>query len=103
MWVKDARLIGKKNWDDAMATCGTFSLSGTDDWRLPSQDELVALYEATQCEHPFIGDQSSYYWSSTPYERFTGFACGVEMNSGVVHANCKISYTGLVWPVRAGQ
>ncbi len=45
MWTKDANLFGERTWDDAMAACGAFSISGIGGWRLSSKDDLIDLYE----------------------------------------------------------
>jgi hypothetical protein len=59
MWTKNANPFGRLNWHDAMSRCSSFSISGIGGWRLPSKDELVALYHAIQGGHPFTGVQSS--------------------------------------------
>ncbi|SMP62716.1 Protein of unknown function [Desulfonatronum zhilinae] len=102
MWTKDANPFGWLNWDDAMSRCSSFSVSGIGGWRLPSRDELVALYHAIQGEHPFTGVQSCNYWSSTTSADNTDNAWVVNMLHGFVDTYLK-SYTNHVWPVRAGQ
>ncbi len=72
MWTQNANPFGELNWHDATARCGSFSISGIGGWRLPSKDELVALYHAMQGGHPFTGVQSSDYWSSTAIAGNTG-------------------------------
>ncbi len=47
MWTKDANPFGTLNWHDAMARCGSFSISEIGGWRLPSKDELVAFQPLT--------------------------------------------------------
>ncbi len=100
MWTKDANMFGTLNWDDAMSSCSSFSISGIGGWRLPSKDELVDLYRAIRGGHPFTGVQSYSYWSSTisyldhPYH--------VHMQYGLTsfsNPNLPIH----VWCVRAGQ
>ncbi|GAB6060282.1 Lcl C-terminal domain-containing protein [Desulfonatronum parangueonense] len=102
MWTKDANPIGQLNWHDAMSRCSSFSISGIGGWRLPSRDELVALYHPMQGGHPFSGVQSSYYWSSTTHAGSTDNAWNVSMSYGSVYTDIK-SYSFHVWPVRAGQ
>ncbi|SMP62725.1 Protein of unknown function [Desulfonatronum zhilinae] len=102
MWTKDANPFGRLNWDDAMSRCSSFSISGIGGWRLPSRDELVALHHAIQGGHPFTGVQSSWYWSSTTYPRYTDGVWRVSMYSGWDNATGKAD-TAHVWPVRAGQ
>ena len=103
MWTKDANPIGSLNWFEAMSWCSSFSISGIGGWRLPSKDELSAIYHAIKAEHPFFtGVQSSYYWSSTTHAGSTDLARVVHMDDGDVFTNFKTS-TNHVWPVRAGQ
>jgi hypothetical protein len=102
MWTKDANPIGKRNWHDAMAACGTFSISGIGGWRLPSNNELAALYHAIQGGHPFIGVQSSNYWSSTTNADGDIHAWVVFMGNGHVFSAPK-HFTYQAWPVRAGH
>ncbi|HDQ40757.1 MAG TPA: DUF1566 domain-containing protein [Desulfonatronum sp.] len=102
MWTKNANPIGKRNWYDAMAGCNAFSISGIGGWRLPSKDELVALYHAMQGGHPFTGVQSSYYWSSTSCANSADCAWSVCMFGGFAQASVKTDVYH-VWPVRSGQ
>ncbi len=102
MWTKYANPFGRLNWKDAMSRCSSFSISGIGDWRLPSRDELVALYHAMQGEHPFTGVESSNYWSSETLASNTIFAWHVYIHIGYVSTSLK-AHTCHVWPVRAGQ
>jgi hypothetical protein len=103
MWTKDANLFGYLNWNDAMARCGSFSISGIGGWRLPSKDELMALTQAIQGGHLFTGVRYwSWYWSSTPYADNTVNAWYVVMSSGIVDTNYE-TIPNHVWPVRDGQ
>jgi hypothetical protein len=106
MWAKDANPFGRLNWHEAMARCSSFSISGIGGWRLPSKDELLALYHAIQGGHPFTGVQSSCYWSSSTYWDNEGNTDGsvwyVHMPYGIVGTVGETS-TEYVWPVRAGQ
>ena len=98
MWTKNANPFGLLNWDDAMARCSSFSISGIGGWRLPTDNELVALYYAIQGGHPFTGVQRSWYWSSSTMAVYTDYAWSVSMSPGF-----KSSYktsTLHVWPVR---
>ncbi len=102
MWTKDANPFGRLNWHEAMARCSSFSISGIGGWRLPSKDELLALYHAIQGGHPFNGVQSFYYWSSTTHADSTDYAWYVGMGYGYVNPDNK-TFTKHVWPVRTGQ
>lgn len=102
MWTKHANPFGRLKWNDAMYTCSSFSISGISGWRLPSRDELVAIFHALKDGHPFTGGQSSYYWSSSTCADGTDFAWIVVMDNGGVFTVVK-SFTAHVWPVRAAQ
>jgi DNA helicase II / ATP-dependent DNA helicase PcrA len=102
MWTKDAYPKGEGNWDDAMAACRAFSISGIGGWRLPSKDELEALYHAMQGGHPFTRVQPSVYWSSTPCADWADESWKVNMSNGYVGHDCNL-YPGHVWPVRDSQ
>ncbi len=106
MWTKDANPFGNMNWHDAMARCGSFSVSGIGGWRLPSKDELVALYHAIKGEHLFTRVQSSYYWSSTALADVKNYAWNVHMNYGFSYydsMNDSKTSSYYVWPVRTGK
>lgn len=54
--------IGQKNWETINALCEASIIGGYTDWRLPTIDELVAMYT----ERERIGGFKSFeYWSST--------------------------------------
>jgi hypothetical protein len=102
MWAKDANQFEKLNWSQAVGRCGSFSISGIGRWRLPSKDELVALYHAIQGGHPFTGVQASTYWSETDYAVDNFYALYVSMVSGHVDGDFR-KYTHHVWCVLDGQ
>jgi hypothetical protein len=47
------------NWEDAKLYCFSLKVDGKVGWRLPTREELNAIY---QSESDF---EKSYYWSST--------------------------------------
>jgi hypothetical protein len=65
MWTKDANLFGELNWDDAIARCDSFSISGIDGWWLPTRDQLMFFSHALADVHPFTGIAAWPYWTST--------------------------------------
>ncbi len=101
MWTKAANLFGYKTWEDSISACSSFSISGIGGWRLPSKDELVALYHAIQGGHPFTGVES-FYWSATLLAADMDYAWHVNIKFGISDTNLK-HLSLLVWPVRAGQ
>jgi hypothetical protein len=107
MWTKNANMFGELTWYDAMARCGSFSISGIGGWRMPSKDELKVFYQAIQGGHPFTGVQS-WYWSSTTLERYSDpykdFAWTINMNDGEVSYHAHRGYpSDHAWPVRTAQ
>jgi hypothetical protein len=57
-------------WADAMAYCPTLTLGGHNDWRLPTEVELVSLLDDSVETGPMIdatvfpGTPENYFWSS---------------------------------------
>jgi len=58
----------KKNWEEAKAYCQALSLEHSEDWRLPSYDELISIVDYTKhtlaIMPAFEHIVSEYYWSS---------------------------------------
>lgn len=116
IWLKDANCFGSKNWADALSSAnglanGSCSLtdgSTAGQWRLPNRNELQSLIDYTKnspalpAEHPFVGVQSSVYWSSTTTASDPSYAWSVHLSDGIVNANDKAGDIS-VWPVRGGQ
>lgn len=107
VWLKDAGCLGKMNWNDARTRpksladgqCGLSDKSKAGDWRLPTLDELKAMYAV---KSQFKNVQANGYWSSSTIAGLTGKAWLVSMNSGYVYYFSKAN-DYYVWPVRAGQ
>jgi len=58
------------NWSTANSNCNNSTKEGKSDWRLPTKDELLTMYNnkaALQGVSGFTAFVSSYYWSSTVY------------------------------------
>ena len=56
------------NWSTANSNCNNSTKEGKSDWRLPSKDELVTMYNnksSLQNTAGFTAFVSYYYWSST--------------------------------------
>ena len=56
------------NWSTANSNCNNSTKEGKSDWRLPTKDELLTMYNnkaALQGVSGFTAFVSSYYWSST--------------------------------------
>lgn len=54
--------LGVAYWHDANSLCKNSRVGGYSDWRLPTKDELIMMYNA-RSEIPNL--KSDYYWSST--------------------------------------
>lgn len=53
------------NWSNANSYCNNLTLYGFEDWRLPTKDELLQMYNDRESIGGFYSD---YYWSSTAYD-----------------------------------
>jgi hypothetical protein len=96
-------------WSNSLSSgvCGLTDSSSAGDWRLPNITELESLVDAQRANpslstgHPFVAVQA-YYWSSTTYAHYTGYAWIVYMVDGYVFNYNKTNDYD-VWPVRGGQ
>lgn len=109
-WVRNGNLANRKmTWYEAQKWVGSLDYAGYQDWRLPTKDEFK-LFTKEGGKHPselfnssgFNNVQAGYYWSSSTYAYYTGYAWYVVMGSGVVGSFSK-NYYYYVWPVRGGQ
>ena len=66
------------NWLKALRYCNDLSLENYSDWRLPSKDELNALYPRKNIlkfiANKWFKDSTSVYWTSTTTEGYQGKA-----------------------------
>ncbi len=106
VWLKDAGCMGKMNWNDAMTRpksladgqCGLTDKSKAGDWRLPTLDELKAMYAV---KSQFKNVVAAHYWSSSTIASNTDYAWLVYMFRDEVSRASKNSPFYYVWPVRA--
>jgi hypothetical protein len=88
---------GQANWDNARTLCNTSTLAGFNDWRLPTRQELLIVYD----KRNLIGNfQNSAYWSSTTSEHVSYEAYLVDFSSGYVYDNGRKSNSYYVRCVR---
>ena len=81
MWVKSPDST-TRTWADALTYANNLSLCGYSDWRLPNINELESLINAEQSNIASwlntqgfsFNLQALYYWSSTTYANYTGYA-----------------------------
>lgn len=96
--------------------CGLTDGSSAGDWRLPTKEEWEAFIDSTYTNpalsnaagdgqwsegDAFIGVQTDhYYYSSTPYLNYPGYAWVISMNDSN-DVNYSMLSTYYVWPVRS--
>jgi len=74
------------NWDNARLYCMFLEIDGKTDWRLPTMEELIEIYESV---NDFV--HSNYYWSST---ELNGYGAWVQGFSDGSQANGTKNYGG---------
>ncbi|MBF0508177.1 MAG: DUF1566 domain-containing protein, partial [Deltaproteobacteria bacterium] len=116
IWLKNANCFNTQTWTAALTDangltsghCGLTDGSHAGDWRVPNANELKSLTDeghhnlTLPTGNPFIGVQSTYYWSGTTDANAPTAAWVVSMSDGTVGAGLKTG-TYYVWPVRSGQ
>jgi hypothetical protein len=68
-------------WTDANAYCANTAINGQNGWRLPTKDELIALYNSGAMKGQ--GWTLIFTWSSTPVNAGTHY--DVNLSNGYVH------------------
>jgi hypothetical protein len=92
MWQQSAPPL-TYNWSDAVAYCPRQSIAGHNDWRLPTEIELVSLIDGyPRAPDPAINPDAfpqtpvDFFWSSTPLAGAPGVAWFVLFQDGTVSA-----------------
>ena len=88
---------GNANWENANTLCNNSTLAGFNDWRLPTKQELLIVYDNKNSIGNF---KDGRYWSSTPSG--SNGAYRVDFSDGDVDCVVK-SGSGYVRCVRGGN
>jgi len=108
MWIKGD--TEEMTWQAALDYVKRLNTGSHTDWRLPNVEELRSLVDYSQTNpslppgHPFTNVVASYYWSSTTYAFYSGYAWYVNFyfGSGGGDGGDK-SLSSYVRAVRGGQ
>ena len=104
MWSKVH--AGPMYWDQAKSYASGLSLGDHSDWRLPTKDELLGLFNSP-CKNNMVVPKT-LYWSSTPNTMVTGISVKgqiycVSFSSGDVITRHKVQEEQKVRAVRTAQ
>lgn len=89
-WYAAAGILDATNNPSSLNVCGSLSLGGHADWRLPSKKELVSIVDYSipspgpTINALFTGSSSSYYWTSTELAGSQTYGWAVSFNDGNV-------------------
>jgi hypothetical protein len=118
-WLKNANCFGLvETWQEALdyvddlnagsVSCGQTKQDGGA--RLPNVKELQSLIDfghsdpSLQPDHPFVGVESTWYWTSTTRNFNPAHAWVVDLFGGITAVETKVAgpENYYVWPVRGG-
>ncbi len=90
--------LGEVNWNSAKSMCESSIVGGYTDWRLPTKDELMILYNNRDKIGGFkTSDIGSYYWAS----KISGYYYYIDFYDGTIYNSYKSSYALSVRAVRS--
>ncbi|ETR65620.1 MAG: hypothetical protein OMM_13970, partial [Candidatus Magnetoglobus multicellularis str. Araruama] len=86
MWQRESLAL-KKTWQSAIEYCENLSMSGYNDWRLPTLKELRSIVDLSKSgpainEEFFYNNMLDFYWASTSVMSHNGHAWGVLFGTG---------------------
>ena len=114
MWQKDTAdvsgngSIGDEdilNWQGALKYCYGLDFAGHSDWRLPNVREIQSIVDygrRVPAIDPVFGAGSYWYWSSSSFVFYPGYAWGVNFDVGLVGSLDDEGYQIFVRAVRSG-
>jgi len=95
-----------RTWDAANSYCASIGTG----WRLPTKRELMSIVDYS-IPYPgptinttyFLNTNANYYWSSTTYAYYPGYAWSVDFSHGIVNSDYNKSASMYVRCVSGGQ
>jgi hypothetical protein len=114
---KETELVWEKspdtstyNWINAISHCANLNVGDRKGWHLPTVEQLASLVDTSvsgdpklPTGHPFIGVQSSHYWSATTGAGNTPSAWVVNFGFGGLVGSGDKTAGSHAWCVRGGQ
>ncbi|CAN1502194.1 Protein of unknown function DUF1566 [Methylophilaceae bacterium] len=85
-WTRNNSTVassGTANWNATHSTCNALSVGGIDNWRLPTKQELSALFAASRSVLTSAGWTLGTTWSSTRNDEGNYYV--VDLFSGIVN------------------
>lgn len=70
--------LGCVNWNSAYSMCNSSTVAGYNDWRLPTKDELMTLYNNRD---EIGGFTTNDYWTSYHED---GYYCSIDFSNGTI-------------------
>ena len=110
-WTRDAGQLGVASWPNQTANSSNLVFAGYDDFRLPTIDELYALYSdlpgafgsnKTGDVGPFVNIKGNY-WSSSLFNDNPSRVLFMAFSAGVVRIGESPFGIGPAWAVRSGD
>lgn len=111
-WYKASGTYHANSNPSSQDVCGSLTLGGHSDWRLPSKKELMSIvdynipYSGAAINTTYFPNPHAYFWSSTTVAGHPDYAWTVGFGAGSVvnfHRDFSYYYAFYVRCVRAGQ
>ena len=92
--------LGEMSWESGKKACNSLVLSGYDDWRLPSIEELAIIYYEI-FEKKVVNFSTGYYWSRAENKGITSLAWCFDFTTGSEYNNHSKKNTKYIIAVRS--